>query len=101
METIKILNERYDAGLGVFDPTTVNNAGLTTETTVYRVGKVAGPFTKRPSGKFARDGETPIMRQCKPYWIVRVMFGQNGSIMQDKEFSSLTTANEFWASLSE
>lgn len=81
--------------------TQVNDAGLTTETTVYRVGKVDGPFKKRPSGKFKRDGQTPIMVKCAPYWIVRVMFGQSASIMQDRRFHSALAAQAFWESLAE
>ena len=77
----------------------VNEKGLTTETTVYRLSKVDGPFTRKPSGKFKRDGETPIMRKCKPYWVVRVMFGQSASIMQDRKFYSLASAQAFFGSL--
>lgn len=77
--------------------TKVNNAGLTTETAVFRVGQVGGPFTKRPSGKF-KKGE-PVMVRCEPYWIVRVMFGTSASIMQDRKFFSEADAKQFWASL--
>lgn len=79
--------------------TKVNEFGLTTETTVYRVGKVDGPFTRKPTGKFRQDGETPIYAKCEPYWIVRVMFGKSASIMQDRKFFSLASAQEFFDSL--
>ena len=41
---------------------------------------IHGPFLKRPSGKFKRDGETPRLVKCKPYWIVRVL---HGSVLRD------------------
>ena len=81
--------------------TQVNHAGVTTETTAYRVGKVEGPFS--PPKKYA-DG-TPRPRKLwagKPkYWVVRVMFGKSSSIMQDRRFYSLAAAQDFWKSLAD
>ncbi len=57
---------------------------------------IDGPFTKRPSGKFKSDGETPIMVKCTPYWVVRVL---HGSVLHDHQQFSAETANQFAESI--
>jgi hypothetical protein len=78
-------------------PTVVNDMQLTTET-VYRVGKIEGPFKKTPSGKFDRKGN-PVMVACTPYWVVRTVHGANASIMQERTFFAENTAAQYYDSL--
>lgn len=59
---------------------------------------IDGPFKKRPSGKFKRDGETPIMAKCTPYWIVRVL---HGTVLHDHRWFSAEAANQFAASITD
>lgn len=59
-----------------------------------KVISVSGPYTKRPSGRFKRDGETPILVRCAPFWVVRVL---HNTVLRDHKFSSEAKARAFAA----
>ena len=63
---------------------------------VVEVIGIDGPFEKRPSGKFKRDGETPVMAKCTPYWVVRVL---HGTVLQDHRYFSAKSAGDFAESI--
>lgn len=60
----------------------------------------SGPFTKRPSGKFAADGETSIRKPCAPYWVVRHWVDDpRSNQFTDTQFASEAAADAFIATL--
>ncbi len=69
---------------------------MTTRRLTDRLVGITGPYTKRPSGRFDEDG-LPVLRKCSPYWVVRYMSGENGTILQDARRDSLEAARVFAA----
>jgi hypothetical protein len=61
-----------------------------------RIGEINGPYRQRPSGRFRRDGETPIMVRCSPFWVVDYF---HGTIRSSRRFTSRATAQAFWDGL--
>lgn len=53
---------------------------------------INGPFRKRPTGKFKRDGQTPIMAACTPYWVLRTV---ENNVVTDRKFFSRETADAY------